>query len=38
MEHMAQYGLLLIGWVAAFMLGKECQSGFAAWRARRRSE
>jgi hypothetical protein len=32
----AQMGLLLAGWVVAFMLGKEIQSGFAQWRAARR--
>jgi hypothetical protein len=30
-------GLLLAGWVVAFMLGKELQSGFSEWvEARRR--
>ena len=33
-----QYALLLIGWVAAFMLGKELQTGFAKWWQQRRSE
>ena len=33
----AQYALLLVGWLAAFLLGKELQRGFAAWRERRRS-
>jgi hypothetical protein len=28
--------LLLVGWVVAFMLGKELQSGFAQWQAARR--
>jgi hypothetical protein len=33
----AQFGLLLVGWVVAFMLGKELQSGFVQWvEARRR--
>ncbi len=27
-------GLLLGGWVVAFLLGKELQTGFALWRAR----
>lgn len=34
----AQYALLLVGWLAAFMLGKELQGAFAAWREHRRSE
>jgi len=34
----AQYALLLAGWLAAFMLGKELQRGFAAWRERRRPD
>ena len=33
---LAQTALLLIGWVVAFMLGKELQSGFAQWQASRR--
>jgi hypothetical protein len=33
-----QYALLLIGWVAAFMLGKELQTGVAAWWQQRRSK
>jgi hypothetical protein len=33
-----QYALLISGWVAAFMLGKELQTGFAEWRRQRRSE
>lgn len=37
MENWLQYALLLSGWVAAFMLGRELQTGFAQWRARRRS-
>jgi hypothetical protein len=32
----AQIGLLLVGWVVAFMLGKELQSGFAQWQEARR--
>jgi hypothetical protein len=27
-------GLLLGGWVVAFLLGKQLQSGYAEWRAR----
>ena len=38
MEDVVQYALLLSGWVVAFMLGKELQTGFAQWRARRRSQ
>ena len=38
MEDLMQYTLLLSGWVVAFLLGKELQTGFAQWRARRRSE
>ncbi len=38
MEDWLQYALLLSGWVAAFMLGKELQTGFAQWRARRRNQ
>ncbi|HLI26203.1 MAG TPA: hypothetical protein VKZ60_03985 [Chloroflexota bacterium] len=38
MESLLQYGLLLAAWVVAFLLGKELQTGFAQWRARRRSE
>lgn len=34
----AQYVLLLVGWLAAFLLGKELQRGFAAWRERRRPD
>jgi hypothetical protein len=34
----AQVGLLLVGWVVAFLLGKELQAGFAQWRAERRGE
>ena len=29
----AQTALLLVGWIVAFMLGKELQSGFAQWQA-----
>ena len=32
----AQTALLLVGWVVAFMLGKELQAGFAQWQAARR--
>ena len=38
MEDLMQGGLLMVAWVAAFMLGKELQTGFTQWRARRRSE
>jgi hypothetical protein len=34
----AQIGLLLVGWVVAFLLGKELQAGFAQWRAGPRGE
>jgi len=34
----AQIGLLLVGWVVAFLLGKELQSGFLQWREGRRGE
>jgi hypothetical protein len=34
----AQTALLLIGWVVAFLLGKELQSGFVQWQTSRRSE
>jgi hypothetical protein len=27
-----QFGLLLAGWVVAFLLGKELQVGFKQWR------
>ena len=39
-EHVdvAQIGLLLIGWVVAFLLGKELQAGFLQWREGRRGE
>jgi hypothetical protein len=33
-----QYALLLIGWVVAFMLGKQLQTDFAEWWQQRRSE
>lgn len=32
----AQIALLFVGWIVAFMLGKELQSGFAQWQASRR--
>ena len=32
----AQAALLLVGWIVAFLLGKELQSGFAQWQAARR--
>jgi hypothetical protein len=34
----AQLGLLLVGWVVAFLLGKELQTGFRQWRTQRRGE
>jgi hypothetical protein len=33
-----QPALLLAGWTAAFLLGKELQRGFSQWLARRRSQ
>ena len=33
-----QYVLLLIGWMAAFMLGKQLQIGVAEWWQQHRSE
>jgi hypothetical protein len=32
----AQTALLLVGWMVAFLLGKELQVGFAQWQAARR--
>jgi hypothetical protein len=29
-----QFALLLGGWIVAFLLGKELQTGFRLWRAR----
>ncbi len=29
-----QFGLLLSGWVVAFMLGRELHTGYSQWRAR----
>jgi hypothetical protein len=34
----AQTVLLLIGWIVAFVLGKELQSGFSQWQMTRRRE
>jgi hypothetical protein len=34
----AQMALLLAGWVVAFMLGKELQSGFVQWQEARRRQ
>ena len=34
----AQGGLLMAGWVVAFMLGRELQTGFAQWQQSRRGE
>jgi len=33
---LVHYGLLIAGWVVAFMLGKELHSGYAQWRQSRR--
>jgi hypothetical protein len=30
-----EFGLLLAGWVVAFLLGKELQTGFRQWRQQR---
>lgn len=35
---LVQFGLLLGGWVVAFLLGAQLQTGFALWRARARKE
>ena len=32
----AQTALFMVGWIVAFMLGKELQAGFAQWQAARR--
>lgn len=32
---LAQFGLLLMGWTAAFLLGKELSTGFWQWQERR---
>ncbi len=32
----AQFGLMVAGWVVAFMLGKELRIGYVQWRTRRR--
>ncbi len=34
----AELAVLLVGWVVAFMLGKELQTGFAQWQRARRSK
>jgi hypothetical protein len=34
----AQAAVLLVGWVVAFLLGKELQAGFLQWRQGRRGE
>jgi len=34
----AQIGLLVVGWVVAFLLGKELQGGFVQWREGRHGE
>jgi hypothetical protein len=33
---LAQTALLIIGWMVAFMLGKELQAGFVQWQEARR--
>jgi hypothetical protein len=33
---LAQYGLVMTGWVVAFMLGRELHFGFAQWQETRR--
>ena len=33
-----QTALLFVGWMVAFMLGKELQTGFAQWQASRRRQ
>lgn len=35
---LAQVGLLMVGWIIAFLLGKELQAGFLQWRQSRRGE
>jgi hypothetical protein len=35
---LAQVSLLVIGWVVAFLLGKELQAGFVQWLRSRRGE
>ncbi len=30
-----EFGLLVIGWIVAFLLGKELQTGYFQWRATR---
>ncbi len=35
---LAEFGLLLVSWVVAFLLGKELQGGFAQWQETRRSK
>ena len=34
----AQGALLMAGWVVAFMLGRELQSGFSQWQGSRRQK
>jgi hypothetical protein len=35
---LVQLGVLVVGWVVAFLLGKELQTGFAQWQELRRSK
>jgi hypothetical protein len=35
---LAEFGLLLVSWVVAFLLGKELQGGFAQWQETRRGK
>jgi hypothetical protein len=35
---LALIGLLLVGWVVAFLLGRELQTGFLQWRQSRRDQ
>jgi hypothetical protein len=38
MADLVQPALLIAGWTAAFLLGKELQGAFTQWRASKRSE
>jgi hypothetical protein len=38
LENWLQPALLIAGWTAAFLLGKELQVAFTEWRAKRRSQ
>jgi hypothetical protein len=35
---LAQVSLLTVGWIVAFLLGKELQAGFLQWRQGRRGD